>query len=90
MLIDTMSEPFDVSKFRDKYREEVMAMIEARAAGKEVPQAKAKPATPGKVVNLMDVLQRSLEQSKGRSTGRGAEAAEEKPRRTARRKRPAA
>jgi len=90
MLIDTMSEPFDVSKFRDKYREEVMAMIEARAAGKEVPQAKAKPATHGKVVNLMDVLQRSLEQSKGRRVGSGDEAAEEKPRRTTRRKRPAA
>jgi len=89
MLIDTMSEPFDVTKFRDKYREDVMGMIEARAAGKEVPKAKIKPSSRGKVVNLMDVLQRSLEQSKGRR-GEGASQSEEKPRRTARRKRSAA
>jgi len=89
MLIDTMSEPFDVEKFRDKYREEVMAMIEARAAGKEVPKAKTKAPSRGKVVNLMDVLQRSLEQSKGRRSDRASES-EEKPRRTVRRKRSAA
>jgi DNA end-binding protein Ku len=88
MLIDTMSEPFDLTKFRDKYREEVMAMIEARAAGKEIPKAKAKTASRGKVVNLMDVLQRSLEQSKGKRGDRAE--SEEKPRRTARRKRSAA
>lgn len=89
MLIDTMSEPFDPSKFHDKYREEVMGMIEARVAGKEVPKAKTKAATRGKVVNLMDVLQRSLEQSKGRRAGRDDQV-EEKPRRTTRRKRTAA
>ncbi len=65
MLIDTMSEPFDVTKFRDMYREEVTAMIEARAAGKEIPQAKTKAPVRDNVVNLMDVLQKSLEQSKG-------------------------
>ena len=89
MLIDTMSEPFDATKFRDKYREDVMAMIEVRASGKEMPKAKTKAPARGKVVNLMDVLQRSLEQSKGRRSGRGDEV-EEKPRRTTRRKRTAA
>ena len=80
MLIDTMSEKFEAEKFRDKYREEIMAMIDARASGKEVPKHKAKPAAGGKVVNLMDVLQQSLEQTRGRKTKRT----------TARRKRSAA
>jgi DNA end-binding protein Ku len=88
MLIDTMSEKFAPEAFRDKYREEVMAMIEARAAGKEAPKHKARPVTSGKVVNLMDVLQQSLAQTKKR---RGSGDEEDKPKRTtARRKRSAA
>ncbi len=49
-------------------------MIEARAAGKELPQAKKAPAR-AKVVNLMDVLAQSLEESKkrrGSSNGKAA------------------
>jgi DNA end-binding protein Ku len=72
MLIDTMSEPFDASKFRDTYREEVLTMIEARAAGQEAPKGKAAPAPRSNVVNLMDVLQKSLEESKKRSSASGA------------------
>jgi DNA end-binding protein Ku len=64
MLIDTMTEAFDPAQFRDTYREEILAMIEARAAGKEAPQVEAAAPKASNVVNLMDVLQRSLEQSK--------------------------
>ena len=45
-------------------------MIEARAAGKELPKAKKAPAR-SKVVNLMDVLAQSLEASKKRRSGSG-------------------
>jgi DNA end-binding protein Ku len=61
MLIDTMTEPFDVERFRDTYREQLLAMIEARAAGKATPEIADVPASSAKVVNLMDVLQKSLE-----------------------------
>ena len=93
MLIDSMTEAFAPEKFRDNYREEVFSMIEARAAGKTLPEAKAKPAASGKVVNLMDVLQKSLEATrKGR--GRAADDEEEresaKPKKTTRRKTSAA
>jgi DNA end-binding protein Ku len=67
MLIDSMTvEAFEPEKFHDEYREQVMAMIDARVAGQEIsaPAAKAPAAT--NVVNLMDVLQRSLEQSRDR------------------------
>ena len=64
MLIDSMSvDQFDAEKYTNRYHDELMAMIEARAAGKEVPRPKKAPARP-KVVNLMDVLQQSLEESK--------------------------
>ena len=86
MLIDTMSvDEFEPEKFTNQYHDELLAMIEARAAGKELPQAKKAPAR-SKVVNLMDVLAQSLEESKKRASRR---AAGEKPRgQTPRRRRP--
>lgn len=64
MLIDSMSvDEFEPDKFTNRYHDELLAMIEARAAGKELPAPKKAPAR-AKVVNLMDVLQQSLEESK--------------------------
>ncbi|MFN2461563.1 MAG: hypothetical protein ABR591_12905, partial [Candidatus Velthaea sp.] len=68
---------FDPEQFRDKYKEQVMAMIEARAAGKEAPEQPVKRQATGNVVNLMDVLQRSLEQSSKRRGGASAAADED-------------
>ena len=78
LLIDTMSvEQFDPEHFHDKYKEDVLAMIEARANGEELEApAVHKPAATN-VVNLMDVLQRSLEQSKARRTKGSAASADD-------------
>jgi DNA end-binding protein Ku len=68
MLIDTMSvDEFEPQKFSNNYHDQLLTMIEARAAGKELPTAKKAPAR-SKVVNLMDVLAKSLEESKKRRT----------------------
>jgi DNA end-binding protein Ku len=73
MLIDTMSvDEFQPEKFTNTYREELLAMIDARAAGKELPKPKKAPVR-AKVVNLMDVLAQSLEQSKKRRSAGAAE-----------------
>jgi DNA end-binding protein Ku len=62
LLIDTMTaEKFEPERFHDQYREDVMAMIDARAAGQSVPEAPSKKKPESNVVNLMDILQRSLE-----------------------------
>ena len=96
MLIDTMTEAFDASKFKDTYKEQILAMIDARAAGQETPKAEVSAPKASNVVNLMDMLQRSLEQTKKRAAGGHGHAdesdeAEEKPKKTAaRRKRSAA
>jgi DNA end-binding protein Ku len=72
MLIDTMSvEEFEPEKFSNNYHDQLLTMIEARAAGKELPKVKKAPAR-AKVVNLMDVLAQSLEESKKRRSA-GAE-----------------
>jgi DNA end-binding protein Ku len=89
MLIDTMSvDAFEPEKFKNRYADELMAMIEARAAGKEMPKPKKAPARP-KVVNLMDVLQQSLEQSKKQRAERGSAAHKSSPKRTGRKKKAA-
>jgi DNA end-binding protein Ku len=65
MLIDSMSsDTFEPEKFHDDYREAVMAMIDARVAGEAVSVPETKRPAATNVVNLMDVLQRSLDQTK--------------------------
>jgi DNA end-binding protein Ku len=65
MLIDSMSsDAFEPEKFHDDYRESVLAMIEARVAGETVTVHETKRPAATNVVNLMDVLQRSLEQTR--------------------------
>jgi len=84
MLIDTMSvEEWNPDEFHDKYKEDVLAMIEARANGEEIEKPEISKPAATNVVNLMDVLQRSLEQSKqrrkkGASADDEEEAAEER------------
>jgi DNA end-binding protein Ku len=94
MLIDAMSvEAFEPEKFTNKYHDELLAMIDARVNGKELPQPKKAPAR-SKVVNLMDVLAKSLEESKKRRADASSEDADEtereRPARGGRRKRTAA
>jgi DNA end-binding protein Ku len=74
-LIDAMTGEFHPSEFRDRYREDLMSLIEARAAGKPTPRRKGKAAAPTKVLDLADVLAKSLEQQRARKKKRGKHAA---------------
>ena len=58
-LIGSLASDFDVRKYKDDYRERVLALLERKAEGEEIV---AEPAEEprGKVVNLMDALQKSL------------------------------
>ena len=58
-LISSLSSQFEPEKFHDEYREQVMAMIERKAAGEEIavqPQAEEPAAAP----DLMAALEASL------------------------------
>jgi len=61
-LIEQKSGAFDPSEFRDRYRDAVIEMAEAKVRGREPVLAKAPER--GKVINLMDALKRSLEEAK--------------------------
>jgi DNA end-binding protein Ku len=89
MLIETMSvDAFEPEKFKNRYHDELLETIEARAQGKELPKAKKAAAPRSKLVNLMDVLAQSLEESKKRRATSN-EKSEKKPA-PARRKKSAA
>ncbi len=61
MLVDSMSvEEFEPQKFPNRYRDELLALIDARISGRTLPKVKKAALVRGKVVNLMDVLERSL------------------------------
>jgi len=60
MLVETMTARFEPGEFKDRYREKLLELIEAKAQGRAAPRAKGKPRAPTPVVDLMDVLRRSL------------------------------
>ncbi len=79
-LIDTLSGPFEPKKYKDEYREKVLALVEAKAEGEEIvtpPQEQG----AAKVVNLMDALKKSLAAGEVRHRPEAARTAREaKPR----------
>lgn len=60
-LVEALSRDFDPTKYHDAYREQLLALIRAKAEGR--PAATPAPrAEPAKVVDLMDALRQSIEQ----------------------------
>lgn len=61
-LIDNLSEPFEPRKFGDEYIQRLEEMIESKLKGRKltIVAPKAKP----KVVDLMDALQKSVQQTR--------------------------
>ncbi len=64
-LVENLAMEFHIEEFRDEYRDKVLAMIKAKSEGEAVVAAKA--PEPGKVIDLMEALKRSVEMAKGRS-----------------------
>jgi DNA end-binding protein Ku len=58
-LVSALAGRFDPEKYRDEYRDELMALIERKAAGEEIV-ASAAPEEPAKVLDLMAALEASL------------------------------
>src|SRR5881409_1067083 len=64
-LIDSMSSKWNPEKYKDDYREALMEVIEEKVAtgGKEIEEKPKKAPKPTKVIDLVKVLQQSLEQT---------------------------
>lgn len=62
-LVESLTEPFEPEKFEDTYRNQVLELIDRKAAGEEVVAAAA-PAAEDKVVDLMAALEASVRDAK--------------------------
>src|SRR5881296_126464 len=64
-LIDSMSSKWNLGKYKDDYREALMEVIEEKveAGGKEIEEKPRKAPKATKVIDLVSVLQKSLEET---------------------------
>jgi DNA end-binding protein Ku len=69
-LIDSMSSKWNPEKYKDDYREALMEVIEEKVevGGKEIEEKPKKAPKPTKVIDLVSVLQKSLEQTGAKKT----------------------
>src|SRR5438552_1564020 len=63
-LIDSMSEKFDPTKYKDEYHDKVLEIIQMKVAGISPAAPAAKGPGPAKVIDLMEVLKQSLSETK--------------------------
>lgn len=79
LLVNTLAGPFEPERYRDQYRERLLALIEGRAASAR----QVTPPTLDAVPDLMAALRASIEQARRQ---RGKWAARSKPAHRHRRK----
>ncbi len=59
-LIESLSTEFDPAAYRDEYREQLLALIEQKAEGKEIVAAEAEAPQATKAPDLMAALEESI------------------------------
>jgi DNA end-binding protein Ku len=62
-LIESLSQPFEPEKYEDNYRNQILELIDRKAAGEEIVISAAGP-TEEKVVDLMAALEASVAAAK--------------------------
>jgi DNA end-binding protein Ku len=68
-LIDSLSADFEPGKYRDEYREQLLSLIEQKAAGKDIVASEEKEPEPTKAPDLMAALEESLAAARGQELG---------------------
>jgi DNA end-binding protein Ku len=71
-LVESLTEPWEPEKYHDTYREDVMALIERKAAGEEIAVQPAREE-PSQVPDLMSALKASLDAVRKGGDGGGGD-----------------
>ena len=72
-LIDSLTAQFDPSKYRDEYREELLALIDRKAKGEAVVEPVSEEPKPTKTPDLMAALEESLAAVRGEPLATGGD-----------------
>jgi DNA end-binding protein Ku len=75
--IDTLSGDFNPDEYTDEYKAALEAVVEAKAAGREIKEVPEAPVT--EVVDLMEALRQSVARAKEQREGAPAEPAKKAP-----------
>jgi DNA end-binding protein Ku len=79
-LINSLAGPFNPDKYRDSYREEVLALIDRKAQGEQIAVQPAAEEDEALVPDLMSALKASLDAVKARDAdGAGKKSAAKRP-----------
>lgn len=70
MLIQNMTQPFDAEQYQDEYQARLRDAIMKKIQGQEIVTVDA--SAPDNVIDLMEALKKSLEQTKGGPKGKKA------------------
>jgi DNA end-binding protein Ku len=90
MLVDSLAGDFEPGKYADTYREDVLALIERKAEGKEVAVQPAREEEAKPVPDLMAALKASLDAvQKGKPEADGKSGAKKEPAKPRAKKAPA-
>jgi DNA end-binding protein Ku len=77
-LIESLTSDFKPDSYHDEYREELLDLLETKAAGKEVVSAPTEEPKPTKAPDLMAALEESLAAVKGEEASTDGKAAKPK------------
>jgi DNA end-binding protein Ku len=81
-LVESLAADFDVDKYHDTYREDVIALVERKAAGEQIAVQPAAEEDDAPVPDLMSALKASLDAVRARDDN-GGSAPKAKPKRKA-------
>jgi len=76
-LIDSMSDSFDPNRYHDDYHDKVLEIIRMKVAGVAPEAPVAQASGPAKVVDLMEILKQSLNETKKAKAARPGAVEEE-------------
>jgi len=65
-LVRSLAEPFEISRYRDSYREAVLDLIDRKAGGEQIETQRIERRQPVETTDLMGALRASLAQVEGR------------------------
>jgi DNA end-binding protein Ku len=88
-LVGSLAAPFEPARYRDTYREQVLALIERKAQGEEIAVQPAPEEVAAPAPDLMSALKASLEAVRGREGEAKGVSAAKPAKKPAARKQPA-
>jgi len=70
-LVDTIATDWDPERYSDTYHDDVLALIQRKVEGGEIAEPEEPTAEPAQVIDIMDLLKRSVEDARKERSAQG-------------------